>query len=125
VSLSLKNAALDARSSDFPRFAFDSFHSSDDSLPDDLLATLHDFPHVPDEIPLHTLMLTQIVHRDGHHISGRNSPSHPSLVIDTTSETMLKELSSEEEGDAAKDFLDASRILRGYVHHHSSRRFRT
>lgn len=52
---------------------------------------------------------------------GRDGPSSlPSLVIDMTSETALREPPYEEEGDATKDFLDASRILRGYVHHQSS-----
>jgi hypothetical protein len=124
VSFAL-NAALRARSSDLPVLHLDSFHSSDDSFLEDLLANLHEFPRVPEKIPLHTVMLTPIAQQDGHHISGRNSPSHPSLVIDTTPGTVLKELPSEEGGDAAKDFLDASRILRGYVHHQSSRRFGT
>lgn len=66
-------------------------------------------------------MLPPIIYQDGHHISGRDSPSLPSLVIDTNSETVLGELPYEEEGDATKDFLDASRILRGYVHHPSNR----
>jgi hypothetical protein len=55
-------------------------------------------------------MIPPIIYQDGHHIS--SSPTLPSLVIDMTSETVLGD---EEEGDAAKDFLDASRILRGFV----------
>lgn len=92
---------------------------SDDSVPEDLLARLRDFPHVPDKVlPLlrqrHTVMLPPIIYQDEHHISRRDSPSLPSLVIDMTSETVLGEPPYEEEGDAAKDFLDASRILRGH-----------
>ncbi len=107
------------------RFAFALYHSSDDSAPgpEDLLAKLRDFPHVPDKVLLRTGMvppITPIVYQDGHHIPGRCSPSLPSLVIDTTPETVLRELPNEE-GDATKDFLDASRILRGYVHHLSSK----
>jgi hypothetical protein len=107
------------------RFALASYDSSDDSVPEDLLSRLRDFPHVPDKIlPLlrHTVMLPPIIYQDGHHTSRRDSPSLPSLVIDMTSETVLGELPYGEEGDATKDFLDASRILRGYVHHRSSER---
>ena len=78
-----------------------------------MLAKLRDFPRVPDKALLRTEMIPPIIYQDGHHISGRDSPSLPSLVIDTTSETMLP---YEAEGDATKDFLDASRILRGYVY---------
>lgn len=98
------------------RFAFASYHSSDESAPEDLLAKLRDCPHVLDKALLHTGMLppiTPIIYQDGHHLSGRDSPTLPSLVIDTTPETVLP---YEEEGDATKDILDASRILRGYVH---------
>lgn len=92
---------------------------SDDSVLEDLAARLRDFPHVPDKVlPLrchrHTVMLPPIICQDGHHISRGDSPSLPSLVIDMTSETVLGELPYEEEGDATKDFLDASRILRGH-----------
>ena len=105
------------------RFALS--YSSNDSVPEDLLAKLRDFPHVPDELtvlPLlrHTVMLPPVIYQDGHHISRRDSPGLPSLVIDMTPETVLGELPYEEgEGDATKDFLDASRILRGYVTHPS------
>lgn len=110
------------RSSDLP-FAFDSYHSSDDSVEEDLLAELRCFPHVPDKILFHAVMLPPILLQDGHYISGRDS-ALPSLVIDTSPEAVLNDLPSEEGGDATKDFLDASRILRGYVRHQTSRCFR-
>jgi hypothetical protein len=62
-------------------------------------------------------MLPQIIYPDEHHTSGKDTPSIASLLIDAASETVLGELPSEEGGDATKDFLDASRILRAYVHH--------
>jgi hypothetical protein len=92
------------------------FHSSNDSVPEDLLAKLHDFPHVPDKIVLQTMMLPPSISQDGLHISGKDSSSVASLAINTTAEVLGK-LPSEEEGDATKEFLDPSRILRAYVHH--------
>ena len=61
-------------------------------------------------------MLPPIICQDEHNTSGDDSPSVASLIIDTTSETVFRKLPSEEEGDATKEFLDASRILRAYVH---------
>jgi hypothetical protein len=78
-----------------------------------LLAKLHDFP---DDIRLHTVMLPPIIYQDEHNSSGDDGHSVASLIIDTTSETVFRKLPSEEDGDATKEFLDASRILRAYVH---------
>jgi len=89
-----------------------------------LLTELRYFPHVPDKILFHAVMLPPILHQDGHYISGRDSAGLPSLVIDTSPETVLNDLPSEGDGDATKDFLDASRILRGYVRHQTSKCFR-
>ena len=89
-------------------------HSSNDSAPEDLLAKLHSFPHVPDKIVLQTMVLPPTISQDRLHVSGKDSPCVASLVIDTTGE-LLGKLPSEEEGDTTEEFLDPSRILRAYV----------
>jgi len=89
-------------------------HSSDSSVPEDLLAKLHDFPHVPSEISLHAEMFPPDMYRPEDRFSRRDSPSVTSLVIDTAPETVLEELPSKR-GDAADACLHVSRILRGCV----------
>ena len=90
-------------------------HSSDSSAPEDLLAKLHDFPHVPSEISLHAEMFPSDFYRPEDRVSRRDSPSFTSFVIDTTPETVLEELPLEEEADTTDACLHVSRVLRGCV----------
>jgi hypothetical protein len=90
-------------------------HSSDSSAPEDLLAKLHDFPHVPSEISLHVEMFPSDFYHPEDRVSRRDSSNFASLVIDTAPETVLEELPLEEEADTADACLHVSRVLRGCV----------
>lgn len=89
--------------------------SSDSSAPEDLLAKLHDFPHVPSEISLHVEMFPSDFYRPEDRVSSRDSSSFASIVIDTAPETVLEELPLEEEAVTADACLHVSRVLRGCV----------
>ena len=89
--------------------------SSDSSAPEDLLAKLHDFPHVPSEISLHVEMFPSDFYRPEDRVSSRDSSSFASILIDTAPETVLEELPLEEEADTADACLHVSRVLRGCV----------
>jgi hypothetical protein len=83
--------------------------SSDGSVPDDLLAQLHDFPLVPSHnLPLAEELLSAI-YENKDPISGKDDFSD---VINPTSEILL---GPEEGKDTIGAFLHASQILRKYV----------
>jgi hypothetical protein len=85
--------------------------SSDGSVPEDLLAQLHDFPLVPSHnFPLAEDLLSSIYENEDP-ISGKHDFSISSEEIDP-SETLL---GPEEEKDTIGAFLHASQILRKYV----------
>ncbi|KAH9994913.1 hypothetical protein BJV74DRAFT_830429 [Russula compacta] len=86
---------------------------SDSSIPEDLLAKLHDFPLVPGEFPLHAGMLP-VIYQAASRVPSEDSSSIASPVIGATSETVFGTLPSEEEGDVTGACVRASRILRAH-----------
>ena len=90
-------------------------HRSDSSVLEDLLAKLHDFPHVPDEISLNAEMLPLAIDRLEDDVSSKYIPVTISPMIDTTPEMVLEELPLEAESDPTHACLQASRILQSCV----------
>jgi hypothetical protein len=93
--------------------------SSDGSVPEDLLAKLHDFPLVPSKTLSFPNPLSSAIYEGEDRIPGKGDLSISSLTVDSPSEKLLGSLPLEEEKDATSAFLRASQILRKYVFLHS------
>jgi hypothetical protein len=93
-------------------------HRSDSSVLEDLLAKLHDFPHVPCELSLNAEMLPLNPDRPEDHVSSKHIPVAISPIIDIPEMALeVLPLETEAESDATHACLQASQILRSCVLH--------